>query len=623
MSDSKRQFQIHLPGLLRVLAENLYSSKKVAIRELIQNAHDSCIRRSVEHKAKAEAPRVDIWVDADAKTITIEDNGSGLTEEEVGEYLSTIGRSYTRQLGENLSFLSPEQAEKLIGQFGLGFLSAFLIASEVKLTTQSVKDGAEPIMWRSTGDVHYDVTPYEGEHEIGTRVELTIKPAATFLLNKQVMIETVQGFADFVPVPVHVEGEAVPANSMTPPWESVDPEIATREYIARKYGVQHPLAVIPLTDYNIDLGHDEMTVPMSGFLFIPPGSVVSLQEYGDLSIYIRRMFICDDHRSLMPAWARFVRGVIDCPHLQPTASREDIRQEDMFNFVRQAIEEQLTTALKNIAENEPKTWREIVRRHRSVIMGWAVKNDDFFDHVADIVTFRTTRGQMNLPDYLDLTDNTLYYVTHELGSKQEKLLGEGYGVPIIDASRFVDPTFLDKYALYRSNVHLVQLDDNANKLFRSVPEGEFTKLLAYYRDQSIRTRLVAFKPESVPAVMVYPKDAEFIRDTRDALDAGEVPGPFAGMVGAYLNNMSVDEEAMAGTLHLNASNELVRRLAGMEDDLPRNAALDLIYQMARLFSGRMLETDQISGLFEGSNAAITALIAPDDTDIDDEEDGDA
>jgi len=614
VSDSKRQFQIHLPGLLRVLAENLYSSKKVAIRELIQNAHDSIVRRQVELKDRSFEPRVDIWVDPDAKTITIQDNGSGLSEEEVGEYLSTIGRSYTRKLGEDLSFLSPEEAEKLIGQFGLGFLSAFLIASEVKLTTQSANTDHPPIEWRSSGDVHYDVQKIEENIPVGTRVELTIKPSATFLLNKQVMIETVQGFADFVPVPVHVESEALPANSMTPPWESVDPDIATREYISRKYGIQHPLALIPLEDYAIDLGHDEMTVPMCGFLFIPPGSVVSLQEYGDLSIYIRHMFICDDHRTLMPAWAKFVRGVVDCPHLQPTASREDIRQEDMFNFVKQAIEEQLTAALRRIAEEDPKTWREIVRRHRNVIMGWAVKDDDFFDHVADIVTFRTTRGQMNLPEYLDETDNSLYYVTNELGSKQEKLLGEGYGVPIIDASRFVDPTFLDKYALYRDNVHLVQLDDNANKLFRSVPEGKFAKLLAYFREQGVRTRLVAFKPEEVPAVMVFPKDAEFIKDTRDALDKGEVPGPFAGMVGAYLNNMSVDDDAMKGTLHLNASNALVEKLTEVEADIPREAALDLIHQMARLFSGRMLETDQMSALFANSNAAIETLIDGDETD---------
>jgi hypothetical protein len=122
---------------------------------------------------------------------------------------------------------------------------------------------------------------------------------------------------------------------------------------------------------------------------------------------------------------------------------------------------------------------------------------------------------------------------------------------------------------------------------------------------------VAFKPEAVPAVVVYPKDAEFIKDTRDALDAGEVPGPFAGMVGSYLNNMNVDEEAMAGTLHLNASNGLIQQLAKTEDKTQRESSLELVYQMARLFSGRMLESDQITTLFESSTDAITSLMKGD------------
>src|SRR5690606_33397966 len=114
------------------------------------------------------------------------DNGSGLTEDEVTEYLSTIGRSYTRQLGENLAILNPEEASRLVGQFGLGFLSAFLIAEEVILTTKSYKPDSEAILWRSEGDVHYNVSVVENA-QVGTRVELRVKPEASFLLNERVM----------------------------------------------------------------------------------------------------------------------------------------------------------------------------------------------------------------------------------------------------------------------------------------------------------------------------------------------------------------------------------------------------------------------------------------------------
>src|SRR3954451_18689837 len=134
MSDRLR-FNLHLPGLLKVLAEHLYSSKKVGVRELIQNAHASCVRRKIEVAERGYSPRIDVGLDLKRRVVTIRDNGNGLTEEEITTYLATIGRGYTRELRERLTFTSPTEAAELIGQFGLGFLSAFLLAGEVTLIT--------------------------------------------------------------------------------------------------------------------------------------------------------------------------------------------------------------------------------------------------------------------------------------------------------------------------------------------------------------------------------------------------------------------------------------------------------------------------------------------------------
>lgn len=607
MNDTKRQFQIYLPGLLKVLAESLYSTKKVAVRELLQNAHDSCVRRSIESKDKSYKPRVDVWIDPVKRTLTIQDNGSGLTAEEAEEYLSTIGRSYTRQLGENLSVLSPEQAEKLIGQFGLGFLSAFLMASEVTFTTKSMKDGNPMLQWRSSGDIHYDLVPVEGDR-IGSTVELQVKSAASFILNEQVLIETIQQYADFLPIPIYVRGHSFPVNALNPPWEAIDPQIAIREYVERAFNIAQPLAIISIEDQVVDLGHDQVTIPLKGFLFIPPSSVASIHEYGDLSIYIRHMFICERQRNLLPSWAKFVRGVIDCPYLQPTASREEIQQDDNFLSVQQALEQQLVKGLRKIANEEPKVWKQIVRGHADVLMGWAVQDNEFFTQVADMMTFRTSRGQMSLPDYLKETDHTLYYVTRELGSLQERVLGEGYGVPVIDASWFAVGPFLRKYALQHEGIELVQLDGESGHLLRQVAEEPFAKLLQYYRQRGVKCKIVMFKPDTMPAIVLYPKDAEFIVETRQALDAGELPGPFAGLVSDYLNRMNKGVDEIEGTLYLNAESELIRYLAELADDTLRSAALTLIYQIARLFSGRMLDTDQVADAFRETAEVIQKLV---------------
>ncbi len=606
---AKHKFDLHLPGLLKVLAEHLYSSKKVGVRELIQNAHDSCVRRRIEANEAHYRPRIDVSVDPAKRTLTIRDNGNGLTEEEIQTYLATIGRGYTRELREKLSLYSPEEAGELIGQFGLGFLSAFLLASEVTLTTRSVS-GTPALRWHSAGDEHYDLTPAE-RAEPGTTVELRVKPAASFILKESALAETVRAYADFLPTPIHVQGDEHPVNLMSPPWEDEDPLQAARDYVARAFHNTEPLAVFPLTDWKVDLGHDTVTVPLKGFLFVPPGSVASVREFGDLTVFIRRMFICERERDLLPPWARFVRGVIECPALQPTASREGIHQDENYESVRQALEEQLGQALRHLAESDPATWKKIVRGHSDVIVGWAVSDSEFFERVEDIVTFRTSRGPLSLGEYLKLTGGTLYYVTRELGSLQEQVLAEGRDVPAIDASWFAVTPFLQKYALRHPDVDLVQLDGEAEQLLRPVKEEPFTALLKHYRAQGVRARVAAFRPADVPAVFLYPQGAELAQEASASAEAGDLPGPLAGLVNEYIDQKFGGGEELKGTLYLNASCPLVRRLAeSPPPEAARAAALTLLHQVARLFAGRMLSATDAVAAFRETTRSLEELLKP-------------
>lgn len=605
--EERHLFKLHLPGLLRVLAEHLYADKHVAIRELIQNAYDSCLRRAVEGKDLDYQPRLGVSIDVAQQTLTISDNGCGLTAAEIDTYLATIGRSYTRELRERLSVMSHQHTSELIGQFGFGFLSAFLIASEVVLITRSVKDD-EALRWRSTGDESYSLEPAE-RAEAGTTIQLRVKPGAAFVLQEALLVETIQKYADFLPIPIHVNGSPYRVNMMAPPWESLDAMAAIRNYVARAFDRLEPLCIIPLHDHRVDLGHDALVVPLQGFLFVPPSSVASVREYGDMRVYIRRMFICENERDLLPPWARFVRGVIDCPALQPTASREGIHQDDTFEAVRRAVEEQLLQGLRRLAGEEPATWRRLVHSHTDVMKGWAVKDCRFFEQVADLVTFHTSRGHLTLPDYLRQSGGILYYVTRELGSLQDQLLAEGHDVPVIDASWFAVLPFLEKYADFRLGIRLVRLDGEATHLLHPVPGEEYAPLLNAYRRREVRARVVTFKPAEVPALMLYPQDAEFILETRGALDAGEIPGPLAGLIATYLHDTGTSEEDLKGTLYLNASCPLIGRLNALADESPaRDAALTLIYQVARLFAGRTLTVSGATAAFEEAVQALASLL---------------
>ncbi len=605
MSERQR-FNLHLPGLLKVLAEHLYSSKKVGVRELIQNAHDSCVRRKVEGDDPDYEPRIDLAIDPRKRTLTVSDNGFGLTASEITDYLATIGRGYTRELRDRLSLADAAEAGDLIGQFGLGFLSAFLLASDVSLLTRS-HQGGPCYRWQSGGDEFYEMAPAWRE-EIGTTVELRLKPAASFLLQERALIEAVRQYADFLPLPIHVQGESLPVNLMAPPWEAEHAGRAVEDYITRAFRTE-ALWVLPLRDRRVDLGHDSLTVPLRGFLFVPPGTVASVREFGDLNVYIRRMFICERERDLLPPWARFVRGVIDSPLLQPTASRESIHQDDNFELVRQAIEDQLGQGLRELARDDSPTWKRIVRGHADVIIGWAVSDNEFFDRVEDIVTFRTSRGPLSLREYLEASGGTLYYVTRELGSLQEQMLAEGRDVPAIDASWFAVTPFLEKYASRHPDVSLVQLDGEAEQLLRPVPEDRFRALLDFFRQQEIKVRVASFKPAEAPGLVLYPQGAELAREAEASREAGDLPGPLAGLVQEYVDQKFSGGVDLRGTLYLNASCPLVRQLAE-KPPAPEllGSVLTLLHQVARLFAGRMLSAADAVQAFAAATRAIQGLM---------------
>ncbi|MBI1915001.1 MAG: ATP-binding protein [Planctomycetes bacterium] len=605
MSERQR-FNLHLPGLLKVLAEHLYSSKRVGVRELIQNSHDSCVRRRIEGDEPDYEPRIDLSIDPDQRTLTVSDNGYGLTADEITTYLATIGRGYTRELRERLSLDDAAAATELIGQFGLGFLSAFLLASEVTLLTRSAQ-GGPCYGWHSGGDEYYQMQPAWRE-EIGTTVELRLKPAASFLLQERSLIETVRQYADFLPIPIHVQEEQLPVNLMAPPWEADHPDRAIKDYISRAFRTES-LWVMPLRDWKVDLGHDTLTVPLNGFLFVPPGSVASVREFGDLNVYIRRMFICERERDLLPPWARFVRGVVDSPLLQPTASRESIHQDDNFELVRQAMEEQLGEGLRELAREEVSTWKRIVRGHADLIISWAVSDNEFFDRVEDIVTFRTSRGPLSLREYLDLSGGTLYYVTRELGSLQEQVLAEGRDVPAIDASWSLITPFLEKYASRHPDVALVQLDGEAEQLLRPVSEEKFAALLDFYRRREVKARVASFKPAEAPALVLYPQGAELAREAQESRQAGDLPGPLAGLVQEYIDQKFSGGTDLRGTLYLNASCPLVRQLAEKPPAAETlSAVLTLLHQVARLFAGRMLSAADAVEAFGETTQAIQGLL---------------
>ncbi len=183
-------------------------------------------------------PRIDLTIDLAARMLRIADNGSGLTEDEIESHLTVIGRGYTRDLRERLATEDPSLSRTLVGQFGIGFLSAFLLASEVVVETRSAN--GPPLPWSSIGDDQFELQP-GGREETGTTVQLQLKPSALFLLHEQNLLRVVAEYADFRPTPIHVQDSATQANLGTAPWNEPEAEAACRRDVRRRFGEAEPL----------------------------------------------------------------------------------------------------------------------------------------------------------------------------------------------------------------------------------------------------------------------------------------------------------------------------------------------------------------------------------------------
>ncbi|MEM9074896.1 MAG: ATP-binding protein, partial [Myxococcota bacterium] len=357
------QLELHLPGLLKLLGEHLYSDRRVAFRELVQNAHDSCVRRRLEDPSAPES-RVSIRLEErDGRAwVCFDDNGLGLTDGEIERFLSTIGRGQTGAIKQELG---AARTEELVGQFGVGLLSAFLIGDRVVVTTRRVGE-PQGWQWICDGQQTYRLEEKDVASE-GTSVAVRLRDDARDLASPARVREAVRHYAGWLETPIAIDGS--PLSTRALPWSDQLSRITPLELATSLCDDRPPLAVVELAPFeDPELG----TVPLHGLLAIPEGSQLSVREYGRATVLIRRMLVDPRAEGLLPRWARFVTGMIDCARLEPTASRETVRHERVFAAVRDAIEVQLTEALQRIADEEPQRWQRIIDAHAALLKRWAL-----------------------------------------------------------------------------------------------------------------------------------------------------------------------------------------------------------------------------------------------------------
>ena len=564
-------FQVDFESLIKVLGENLYANPKAAVRELIQNASDSCVRRQVE---QFFAPAIHIRADREQRLLIVEDNGAGMVQEEVIRYLASIGGGRTREERKRLATSDQQAAQMLIGQFGIGFLSTFVVADRVIVDTCSAQHSL-PVHWVCEGTAEYQIGQGD-RREPGTRVTLFLKPAHYDLLEEDALRTAIVRYADFIAFPIYLNGSPRPVNRMNAPWHVDAAEAEYAEYLKHRYGVA-PLALEPIAVERDDL-------QVAGALFIPPRKVEFKRRLRSVDVFQKRMYVGEDLQ-ILPEWGGFVCAVLDCPTLDLVASREAVISErPSYKALQEYLSQAVTAFVRRLAERERPTFLEVIRQHDWPVLWGAIKNDMFFDQVKDLIPVPSDAGLLTVPQYLERVParlgniKTIYYVPGEQPSgQQQSTLFKARGVPIFQADIAFEQ-FLKKYADRGENIGLRQMVSGVIELMEYAEGPRWRALEARYQDLGIVAKAVRFYPPEVAAMAVRQADYDQERLIEQIVEGSRTLLDFMSRVG--------HEKSDAYGLCFNVDNPIMQRLAEYEGDpTVLRTALRAIYASALLAAG--------------------------------------
>ncbi len=434
------EFQTEVKQLLQLMIHSLYSNKDIFLRELISNASDACDKLRFEALADGSLLaedselRIDVALDSDAGTVTVRDNGIGMSREEVIANIGTIARSGTRQFLDSMTG-DQKQDSNLIGQFGVGFYSAFVVAERVELTTRRAGD-ATALRWSSDGSGSYTLEDVESQAR-GTEVVLHLREDDKEFANDWRLRSLIKKYSDHVTFPIRMLEQQMDADDSedgddTPPadpqWETVNSssalwarsksEIEDDEYKAFYKQV--------CTDYEDPLvwSHNrvEGKYEYTSLLYVPkraPFDLYEREQTQGVRLYVQRVFIMDDPDKLMPRYLRFVRGVVDSSDLPLNVSREILQSNKVLDAIRNGSVKKVLGLLESLAEDEPETYAEFWEQ-----FGRALKEgpgEDFGnrEQIAKLLRFASTHSDtdtqsVSLADYIGRMaegQDKIYYVT--------------------------------------------------------------------------------------------------------------------------------------------------------------------------------------------------------------------
>lgn len=626
------QISVNSKNMFPIIKKWLYSDKDIFLREIVSNGCDAIKKlESLQGIGEAQLedgyqPKVIVTIDSEKKQLIVSDNGIGMTEDEVERYITQIAFSGAEEFLEKYKEKSEESAG-IIGHFGLGFYSAFMVSDTVEIETLSYKEGAKPVHWVSAGEDSYEIE--DGTRtEHGTTIIMNITEEEQEFLQESRIREILHKYCQFMPYEIYLNPhdeerpvydkdgnieknedgtekkrivKPLPINDIHPLWLKAPKDCTDEDYKAFYQKVfmdfNEPLFWIHLNvDYPFNL---------KGILYFPKQLNRMEVMPGQVKLYSNQVFVADNIKEIIPEFLLLLKGVIDCPDMPLNVSRSFLQNDGEVQKIAQHITKKVSDKLHQIFKNDRPSYEKYWNDISAFIKFGCLKDEKFYDRMKDILLFKTIDGEYKtLEEYPKAEGNKIYYVTDENLQAQYISMFKENGLTAAVLTHAIDPHFISLLE-YKNpeEMKFLRIDADLGEALKvSQPEAESedakkaqeeenNKLIecvkACLPDEKLEYKVESLKATETPAVILLSEYARRIQDMNKVLGESFAP-------------------EVQVTLVLNSENEIVKKIPSLTEE-NRKLVCEHIYDLA-LMAHKPLSAEQMSK-FIARNVKLLELLA--------------
>ena len=623
------QIQIHTENIFPIIKKAVYSGHEVFLRELVSNAADAISKRRMAAMAgdcsEGAEGNVSIRIDRENKTITITDNGIGMTADEVKRYINQVAFSSAEDFLEKYK----KEDDAIIGHFGLGFYSSFMVAREVELITCSARPNSEPVRWCCDGSPNFSLEAAE-RSEPGTDVILHLLDEEVEYLEPARLRNLITQYCDFMPVTVELEGE--PVNKKIAPWRQSPRELTDEDYI-ELYRYLYPFQGDPLLWVHLNTDYP---YALQGILFFPKVSGRADWEKGEIRLYCNQVFVSDSIKEIVPRYLLPLRGVIDSPDIPLNVSRSALQTDRRVRSIGNFVAKKVADRLRSLKQEDAKSYAEAWDALAPFVKIGAMEDEKFADQVSELILFGTTappnpseteepiavgdQAFTTLAGYRarQASDhvNRVLYCTDEIAQAGALSLWKGQGAEVLLAETVIDSQFIPWLESKHSELKFQRVDAELDESLRD-EQPELTDQDGESPSESLRglikkalnndkvtIQVQALKggADSPAALILLPEQMRRMNDI-GALMEQRLPG----LPDHHVLLVNRRHPMVEGLLKLNAGSVLVSNETSSPSQQLAASLAQHLYDMARLSVGG-LEPNELAGFQSRSTKLMSELM---------------